>query len=126
MVQRDRNWYYEPNSLWYEENGRQTPISDGVIEDSLSKDTSGSSGTASKGSAEWNIVKRKKKKRAKIEKELPPFDIQELANLTDYAMVMAKYEQPEWRKTLLKKYGPLGMEKAGYNDLSKESVYHGT
>ena len=128
-MQRDRNWYYEPNALWYEETGRAAPISDDVIEESLSNDTSDGSGSAgaatasSNGSSsDWNVVRKKKKKREKKEGETPPFNIQELANLTDYAMVMAKYEQPLWRKNLLKTHGPLGMEKKGYNDLSKASV----
>ena len=122
MIQRDRNWYYEPNSLWYEENGRPTPISDDIIEDSLTNEASSMSRSTGNGSneSEWNVVKKKKKKRVKNDEDIPPFDIQELANLTDYAMVMAKYQQPLWRKELLKKYGPLGMEKDGYKDLSKE------
>ena len=126
MVQRDRNWYYEPDALWYEDNGRTVPISDGIVEDSLSNETSGGSGstrttTISSNESEWNVVRKKKKKRT-INQETPPFNIQELANLTDYAMVMAKYEQPQWRKDLLKTYGPLGMEKEGYNNLSKDSL----
>ena len=126
VVQRDRNWYYEPNALWYEENGRPTPISDEIIDETLSKNTSGGSGSsgttaASNGSSGWNVVRKKRKKQALTSGETPPFNIQELANLTDYAMVIAKYEQPQWRKNLLKKFGPLGMEKKGYNDLSKAS-----
>ena len=124
MVQRDRNWYYEPNALWYEENEHPVPTVDDVVEESLSNDASGgsgSTGTTTTTSSDWNVVKKKKKKRAKRGEDVPPFDIQELANLTDYAMVIAKYEQPLWRKELLKKFGPLGMEKKGYDDLSKAS-----
>ena len=32
---------------------------------------------------------------------------------------LSKLEQPEWRRKLLKQYGPLGIEKKGYTDFSK-------
>ena len=121
VVQRDKNWIYEPNSFWYDEKGHPNPFANEPVDDSLSNESDSIIDGPTKGSkANWSLVKRKKNKSGKSKnKDTPPFNIQELANLTDYAMVINKYEQPKWRQTLLKMYGPIGIDKRGYRDLSK-------
>ena len=121
----DRDWYYEPGHDWFRENNRPEPkrtLDPDETDDStdFASNTSGTSKGTSKDS-EWSVVTRKRKKKRLIERgqNMRPIDIRHLANLTDYAQVFSKLEQPEWRKRLLKKYGPLGIEKTGYTDFSK-------
>ena len=134
VTQRDRNWEYEPGLDWYRENKRPEPNLR-EMPGSPDETTDSSSGfvtrvdgsrinvsNRSDGSdnSEWSVaMSRKKRRMVKRGQNMPPIDIKHLANLTDYAQVFAKIEQPEWRKNLLKKYGPLGIEKKGYTDFSK-------
>ena len=122
VEKRDRDWYYEPGHDWYRENNRPEPkrtLDPDETEDSAGT-ASNTSGETSK-KANWSIVTNRKHKRRVIERgqNLRPIDIKHLANLTDYAQIFSKLEQPEWRRKLLKKYGPLGIEKTGYTDFSK-------
>ena len=59
---------------------------------------------------------------------MPKFDYKEIANLVDYAQVVAQLPQPKWRQELLKKFGPSGIDwkqtgtkltKSKYGDYSK-------
>ena len=133
VVQRDRDWRYEPGDEWYGENARpdpgaipdspdDTPSSSNGFVTSIAGNSGGNVSNVSGGSSEksnWSIVAGKKKRRTvKRGDNMPPIDIKHLANLTDYAQVYAKLEQPEWRRNLLKKHGPLGIEKKGYTDFS--------
>ena len=132
VIQRDRDWYYEPGREWYSENNRPEPnpipdspdesvsSSNGFVTNvSGNTNVSNSTGSSSRKS-DWSVAAGKKKRRlVKRGKNMPPIDIKHLANLTDYAQVFAKMEQPIWRKNLLKKYGALGIEKKGYTDFSK-------
>lgn len=118
---RDRDWYYEPGHDWYRENLRPEPkrtLDPDEIDDS--ENASNSTKGKSKNS-DWSVASGRKKKKRLIERgnNMRPIDIKHLANLTDYAQIFSKLEQPEWRKKLLRKYGPLGIEKTGYTDFSK-------
>ena len=110
VVQRDRDWCYEPGSEWYAENNRPDP---GAIPDSpndtptssngfVTNITGNSSGNTagvnvsnssggSSARSNWTVVTGKKKRRTvKRGENMPPIDIKHLANLTDYAQVYAK------------------------------------
>ena len=121
---RDRDWYYEPGFDWFRENRRPEPKAPPESDENgeTTENVSNSTGGSSKKS-DWSLVSKKKKRMVERGQGLRPIDIRHLANLTDYAQVFSKYEQPEWRKKLLKKYGPLGIEKKGYTDFSKESFH---
>ena len=50
--------------------------------------------------------------------ERPNYDVENIANLIVYNEIIAKIEQPEWRKELIKKYGPTGVHYFDYGPLS--------
>lgn len=58
-------------------------------------------------------------KVGKKEKDMPSFNLKEIADLTDYARVISKLEVPKWRKELLKENGPTGTKRKGFTDISK-------
>ena len=50
--------------------------------------------------------------------EMPEYDVENIANLIIYNEVYAKVEQPTWRKELIKKFGPTGVQYFDYGPLS--------
>ena len=53
------------------------------------------------------------------DKNMPDFNLKEIADLMDHAQIISKIEQPKWRKAILEEKGPTGTDKAGYTDISK-------
>ena len=70
--------------------------------------------------SEWsNKSDNIESKAGKKEKDMPSFNLKEIADLTDYAHVISKMEIPKWRKELLIENGPTGTKRKGFTDISE-------
>ena len=63
---------------------------------------------------------KKKKKKSKVPGY---FDYWQIANLIDYHQVYATTEKPKWRQDLEQRFGPIGIRKPGYMDVSEVHLW---
>ena len=75
--------------------------------------------TESSEISDWSNRTNVESKTAKKDKNMPKFDLKEMADLTDYARIISKNELPKWRSDLIRENGPTGTKKQGYTDVSK-------
>ena len=59
----------------------------------------------------------------KADKSMPDFDLWEIANLIDFSHIYSKLDKPQWRKDLIKVHGACGINKVGYNDVTKAFMW---
>ena len=107
----------ETNGAWY---SQYNCIANSNIKGKvgISKKDTMNSAESSKAS-DWSNKSDIESKTAKKDKNMPKFDLKEMADLMDYARIISKNELPKWRKDLIKENGSTGTKKPGYTDVSK-------